>query len=292
LSVAVAGSTMHFVMALILLFSLFFFTGQARNPVSQVGSLYRLSTGPSPAQQAGFQVGDKIVSIDGRTFKNTADESAYIQSKPGQQVDVVVDRHGQLIHLFPTPIDLSKVTVVGANTGAAPSQPTGFIGIGYYIPVVHYGFVTSLNKTGGGIVDLSARTFDALGSLVTSHGLSNYGHMLVSQKAADSPKSTRFVSPVGLVRIANQTAKTGFSNLVYLLVLINVFVGIFNMLPLMPLDGSHVAIAIYEAIRSRKGRMYHADVTKLLPFAYAAFALIVFIGASSLFLDVRSLVSS
>jgi membrane-associated protease RseP (regulator of RpoE activity) len=100
------------------------------------------------------------------------------------------------------------------------------------------------------------------------------------------------VSPVGLVRIANQTAKTGFSNLVYLLVLINVFVGIFNMLPLMPLDGSHVAIAIYEAIRSRKGRMYHADVTKLLPFAYAAFALIVFIGASSLFLDVRSLVSS
>jgi RIP metalloprotease RseP len=256
-----------------------------------VGSLYRLSTGPSPAQQAGFQVGDKIVSIDGHRFKNTRDESAYIQSKPGQQVDVLVDHQGKLVHLFPTPIDLSKVSVVGANTGQSPNQPTGFIGIGFYTPVVHYGFFTSINKTGGAIVDLSARTFDALGGLVTRQGLSNYGHMLTSQKAAASPNATRFVSPVKLVQIANQTAKTGVSNLVWLLVVINVFVGIFNLLPLMPLDGSHVAIAIYEALRSRKGRMYHADVTRLLPFAYAAFALIVFIGATSLFLDIRDLVS-
>jgi membrane-associated protease RseP (regulator of RpoE activity) len=115
--------------------------------------------------------------------------------------------------------------------------------------------------------------------------------MLTNQKAANTPGATRFVSPVGIVRIANQTAKTGFSNLVYLLVLINVFVGIFNLLPLMPLDGSHVVIAVYEAIRSRKGRMYHADVAKLLPVAYAAFMLIVFLGATSLFLDIRDLVS-
>jgi membrane-associated protease RseP (regulator of RpoE activity) len=290
LSVAVAGSTMHFLMALILLFSLFFFTGQAGNPTSQVGSLYRLSTGPSPAQQAGFQLGDKIVSIDGHTFAKVEDESAYIKSKPGQQLDVLVNRHGQLLDLFPTPVDLSKATVVGANP-VQPTQPTGFIGISFYTPVIHYGFVTSLDKTGGGIVDLSARTFDALGHLVTARGLSNYGHMLVNQKAANAPGTTRFVSPVGIVRIANQTAKTSFSNLVYLLVLINVFVGIFNMLPLMPLDGSHVAIAVYEAVRSRKGRMYHADVTKLLPVAYAAFMLIVFLGATSLFLDIRDLVS-
>jgi membrane-associated protease RseP (regulator of RpoE activity) len=290
LSVAVAGSTMHFIMALVLLFSLFFFTGQAGNPTSQIGSLYRLSTGPSPAQQAGFQLGDKIVSIDGRTFKRVDDESAYIKAHPGQQLDVVVNRHGQQLHLFPTPVDLSKISVVGANT-APTAGPTGFIGISFYTPVVHYGFLTSINKTGGGFVDLSARTFDALGHLVTAQGLSNYGHMLTNQKAANTPGATRFVSPVGIVRIANQTAKTGFSNLVYLLVLINVFVGIFNLLPLMPLDGSHVVIAVYEAVRSRKGRMYHADVTKLLPVAYAAFMLIVFLGATSLFLDIRDLVS-
>jgi membrane-associated protease RseP (regulator of RpoE activity) len=203
---------------------------------------------------------------------------------------VVVNRNGQLLHLYPTPIDLAKVNVVGV-TNPQTTGPTGFIGVSFYTPVLHYGLFTSVNKTGGAIVDLSARTFDALGHLVTARGLSNYGHMLVNQKAANSPTATRFVSPVGIVRIANQTAKTGFSHLVYLLVLINVFVGIFNLLPLMPLDGSHVAIAVYEAIRSRKGRRYHADVAKLLPVAYAAFMLIVFLGVTSLFLDIRDLVS-
>jgi membrane-associated protease RseP (regulator of RpoE activity) len=55
---------------------------------------------------------------------------------------------------------------------------------------------------------------------------------------------------------------------------------------MLPLDGGHVAIAVYERIRSRRGRMYHADVTKLTPVAYAFVLLLGFIVVSSLYLDI------
>ena len=63
-------------------------------------------------------------------------------------------------------------------------------------------------------------------------------------------------------------------------------IGIFNLIPLLPLDGGHVAIATYERIRSRKGRQYHADVMKLMPLAYAVVMVLVVLGAATIFLDI------
>ena len=54
------------------------------------------------------------------------------------------------------------------------------------------------------------------------------------------------------------------ANLLILFFTMNVFIGVFNMVPLPPLDGGHAAVAVYVRIRSRKGRRYHADATKLL----------------------------
>ena len=51
--------------------------------------------------------------------------------------------------------------------------------------------------------------------------------------------------------------------------MLNVFVGVFNMFPLLPLDGGHAAIATYERLRERNGQRYHADVSKMMPFAMA-----------------------
>ncbi|HYA45553.1 MAG TPA: site-2 protease family protein, partial [Acidimicrobiales bacterium] len=82
----------------------------------------------------------------------------------------------------------------------------------------------------------------------------------------------------------------GWSEVLYLLILINIFVGIFNMVPLLPLDGGHVAIALYEKVQSvRTRRPYHADVNKLLPIIYPVVALFAFYVVSSLFLDLRDL---
>ena len=59
-------------------------------------------------------------------------------------------------------------------------------------------------------------------------------------------------------------------------------------MPLLPLDGGHVAIAVYEKIRSmlRGGRPYHADVAKLLPLTYAVVLVLLLVGVSSIYLDI------
>jgi len=299
ISVAVAGSAMHFLIALVLLFVVFFVVGDqgvfAAVPgtgarVAEVGSL---ASGPSPAQEAGFQVGDRVLSVNGIVFKSLDGLITFIHSHPDQTLDFAVSRAGQVVHLIPHTVDLSKVQAEGTTAGPAPSasQPTGFVGFVLNGQKVHYGLLDSVSKSGGTFVDLGAKTFGALGGLVSAHGVSSYAHMLVNQKAANDPGAVRFQSPVGIVRLANQASKNGLEESLFLLILINIFVGIFNMLPLLPLDGGHVAIATYERLRSRKGQLYHADVTKLMPFVYATFAVIVFIGVSALFLDLRDVLS-
>ena len=64
--------------------------------------------------------------------------------------------------------------------------------------------------------------------------------------------------------------------MLYLLAALNVFVGVFNMFPLLPLDGGHAAIAMYERIRERNGRRYFADVSKLMPFAMGVIVVLLF----------------
>ena len=67
---------------------------------------------------------------------------------------------------------------------------------------------------------------------------------------------------------------------------VNIFVGVLNMLPMLPLDGGYVAIATYERLRSRRGVRYHADINKLAPVAYAFMAVLLVLFASTLFLDI------
>jgi membrane-associated protease RseP (regulator of RpoE activity) len=66
----------------------------------------------------------------------------------------------------------------------------------------------------------------------------------------------------------------------------NVFIGLFNLVPLLPFDGGHAAMAIYERVRSRRGKPYHADVRKLIPLSMATIGFLAFIFLSSLYLDI------
>jgi membrane-associated protease RseP (regulator of RpoE activity) len=93
-------------------------------------------------------------------------------------------------------------------------------------------------------------------------------------------------SVVGIVRLASQAAHTGLATVLELLAAINIFIGIFNMVPLLPLDGGHVAIAVYERLRSRKGRRYRVDATKLLPATYLVVVLIMVLGVTAVYLDI------
>jgi len=310
LSVAVAGSTVHFLIAFFVLFSMFFWTGDSgfyltnlpsTNPIVAVDGLRTgIAATPqaSPAQQAGFHLGDRILAVDGHHYPRWTDMTAYIQAHPDQRLDVTVRRGGQVLHLFPTTVDGSKVQLTGPDgkplyggSSPAPTKPTGFIGL-ETSGIIHSGFTTSISDAGGAWIHISAGTLHSLGRLVTLQGAHDYFHMLTSQKAADNPNpqsGVRFRSAVGTVQLLHQASQSGLPTVLYLLAAINLSFGILNLIPLLPLDGGHVAIALYEGVRSRRRRPYHADVAKLLPVLYATIFVGVLLLGSSLFLDLRDL---
>jgi membrane-associated protease RseP (regulator of RpoE activity) len=94
------------------------------------------------------------------------------------------------------------------------------------------------------------------------------------------------LSIVGAVQIGAEALRQDVPLLLYLLAAINMFVGIVNLFPMLPLDGGHVVIAVYERIRSKRGRPYHADVTKLMPVAYVFLLFVVVIGLGALYMNI------
>jgi membrane-associated protease RseP (regulator of RpoE activity) len=283
LGVAVAGSTMHFVIAFILLFVLFAKVGipDEDHPRPVVDTISRLETGPSPAAEAGFKVGDRILAVDGRRVGAWDDLTTYIRARPNVPITFDVQRGGERLTLKATPVDLSTVKVDGVP---AVDKPRGFVGIGPEIPIDRTGPVQAIGKSATGLWKFSTTTVGALGRMFSPGGVKNYVTELSGRSGSDS--NDRFLSPVGFVRIAGQAAETGAREVLILLIAINVFVGIFNMIPLLPFDGGHVAIATYEAIRSRKGRRYVVDGRKAMAAAYPVVFILILIAVTSLYIDV------
>ena len=278
LSVAIAGSTMHFLMALVLIFVVLVGFGipQPDSDSWTVGAL----TDRSPAEKAGIELGDRIVSVDGQRFANFDDLSRQLRRNPDEEVTLAVVHDGEVRTI--------DVRLAGTNP---QGENVGFLGIGPEFERVREGPVSGVVesfKTTGETMWASIR---GLGSFFSPSGLSGYVDTLTATtngdgdaKVEDNPD--RVVSIYGAVRLASQS--DGVADVLAFLFAINIFVGIFNLVPLLPLDGGHVAIATYEKIRSRPGRMYHADVSKLLPLTYAVVLLLVLVGVTSLYLDITN----
>ena len=107
----------------------------------------------------------------------------------------------------------------------------------------------------------------------------------MSGERPDDP-TERASSLVGIVREGGRAADTGWVYFIGLLGAVNLALGLFNLLPLLPLDGGHIVIATYERIRSRKGKRYYADVTKMLPVTYAVLAIVLLMFVGNLYLDI------
>ena len=94
------------------------------------------------------------------------------------------------------------------------------------------------------------------------------------REAANDRDSHRAISIIGAARAGKQIAdENGARGALLFYAAFNIFIGVLNLLPLLPLDGGHIIVATYERVRSRKGRMYHADFAKLLPLTYVVVAL-------------------
>jgi membrane-associated protease RseP (regulator of RpoE activity) len=292
LLIDVAGSSMHFVIALLVLFAMFFWTGDqgyyltsvpADNPVT---AIIAIQGGHSPAEAAGFRIGDRIEAIDGRRFGSFADQAKFIQAHPGQRLDVTVNRGGHIIQLFPTPIPADSARVAGQPR--LPAGKAGFIGL-ETSSTIHSSFGASLSHAGGAFVSAGAQTFDALGHLVTLHGVSSYFHMISSQKAATS-NPDQLTTVVALPSVLHQASQSGLPSVLWIFALINISIGIINLLPFFPLDGGRVVVALYEGVRSIR-RPYRVDMQKLLPVMYTMLIVFVLYSAGWILINLRTLTS-
>ena len=305
MAVAVAGSTMHFLQALLLLFVLYAFVGVPGGSLTEDREWeVRSVLDDSAAGQAGLEPGDRVLLLDGVEHDTFTDFASTIAERsPGDEVELTVRRDGDVftvpVELGPNPQDRSRamlglqrdlvtttvgpVRAVGASIsdfGAQLGATVGFIG-DFFTP--------------GGISDFAGSVADGRSEPApVEQGTRDAGGGSSSAEPSSSGDENRIISILGAVRIGADLTENGLLGFLLFFVGINITIGIFNLLPVLPLDGGHVVIATYERIREalRPGReRYHVDMAKMLPVVYAVFVLLVMLGVTTIYLDLIDPVS-
>ncbi|HVB04903.1 MAG TPA: site-2 protease family protein [Acidimicrobiales bacterium] len=293
--VGVAGSTMHFVMAFLLLWGMVAFAGLPSS-AAEIGGFTTYTNAVSPAKAAGLHAGDVVVSVDGRAVPTANDFVNYVHAHPDARLDLGVRRAGRLVSVVVVSRDARglDVAVNGVPTPEIKAkQPVGVIGVALGQSYVTENPLSALGRAGALLGSVTRASFAGLGEIFSPHGLASFARSVASarsQHAAAAAGNTgatgnsgQLVSILGAIQVGAQAAHQNVSELLYILVAVNVFVGIVNLVPMLPLDGGHVAIAVYERLRSRRGRRYHADVAKLMPVAYLFLAFILVLGLGALY---------
>jgi membrane-associated protease RseP (regulator of RpoE activity) len=227
---------------------------------------------PSPAKLAKLRDGDQVTSFNGKPINTYDDLQKAIRSARYGPNDLTYKRDGQtgstVVVLVPAtrhPLD---------NPDSAPITVPA-LGVGWKIPdsvplTVTYGPVESVKQAGV----YTGKLFGAMGSAIAR--IPQKVPALWDALSGKPRDQNTPISVVGASRLGGETVEHGawwlFLNL---LVVLNFFVGVFNLLPLLPLDGGHIAIAWFERIRSwiyaRLGKREPGRVNylKLMPFTYA-----------------------
>ena len=151
---------------------------------------------------------------------------------------------------------------------------------------VSYNAPTAIQKTISEFVIMVGQSFKGIWSIFANLGdVADRIFSPPNDPSANENLETRPVSVVGAVQIGASDRLNGSERL-QLFVAFNVFVGIFNLLPLLPLDGGHIAIATYERLREgRSGQRYMIDTARLMPITYAVVAFLAFFGLGAVYLD-------
>jgi membrane-associated protease RseP (regulator of RpoE activity) len=298
LSVAVAGSTMHFILALACLFVAFAWAGVPGGSFSPDDRdwVARGIEADSPAGEAGIQDGDAIVSVDGVPVNSFESFTETVRDRPGETVVVIVERDSDEVSLT------AQLADAHPDTGAE----VGYLGVGPTYPEVTVGPVAAVGRSVGTFGEAVGETLKGIATIFSPSGLADLGERVFaagdqgeggetagggtsgSSSSSASDDASRPVSIVGITQIGSDILGEDAAQFFILFAIVNIFIGVFNLVPLLPLDGGHVAIAVYEKVRStlNGGRPYHVDVVKLLPLTYAVVLVMAFLGLSTIYLDI------
>ena len=270
-AVMLAGSVTHFLLAIVLLWLAFSAFGIQRSAdpdtaPARLASIsdcvvvgYDATAGvrpcragdpQAPARVAGLQGGDVITAVGTRPTPTLASfQEALRQADGAQPLPVTYTRDGATRTATVTPVVAQRPRVGATDTSALVGTPT--IGVVGDLPssLVREGPVEGLGSafsTTGGMVKA---TFSALGS-IPSKVPALVDALFGGQRDPNSPVSVVGASRAGGEILSNQGVG-GVAFFIALLAGTNIFLGVFNLVPLPPLDGGHIAVMWFERVRSR-----------------------------------------
>ena len=296
--VLAAGSTMHFIIALILVVGAVFALGTPKEQPPAVGNVAaciapdpatvptleearalppicaRRGAVPSPASASGLETGDVVLAVDGTPTTDSDGLTALLRPRTGQQVTLTVQRAGEQLQIPVTPAPNDRI--LSGEPGEPGERATvGTIGI-----LVAAQFETEqpgslaqgIDDTGGVLkqfaVGIKTTVTEKLGTVTQIYG--------------DNRDPEGLIGILGAGRISGEVLDSDLIdlrdkalNMILIVASLNLFVGLFNLLPLLPLDGGHVAVAWFEGARDRirrargyRGAVKRVDYNKLLPVTY------------------------
>ena len=265
--VLAAGSATHFITAFLVLYIIFAGVGiqdptKATLTVSEVSP--QVAGQASPASKAGLRPGDRIVSIDGRPISKWTQVRDDIRSHLGRSMTLTVNRHG------------TEMTVV--LTPAPEVQDGKRVGV--------IGVLPTFTKERLNPVRAVGRSASEIGSLATSffHTAPKAFAPSTLGLTGGKPSNQRPFSILGAGRIAAELVGHGqIAIFLFLFVQINVFIAIFNMVPLPPLDGGHLLTLLIEKIRGKA-----LDPRALLPVMAVVFSILMLLAVLLVYYDIVS----
>jgi membrane-associated protease RseP (regulator of RpoE activity) len=294
ISVLAAGSFMHFLLAFLLIAGLALSVGIENGNTTQLGtvstcvasSVTALNNGTctaadaaSPAKQAGLQVGDQVTAFDGKPVNNWTQLGTDIRDAPvGSPATITVRRHGQLLTLHTTLASIS-----GRNGAYLGIAPTTVFQVASPLGAINYAG-TSIGQVLVGSAKAVAALPAALPKLFSKDRASTAAGQVSSVVGA--------AEATGYAVGANVGWQYKVSFILLLIASLNIFVGAFNLLPLLPLDGGHIALIIYERIRAFFARLRRrpdpglVNMAKFLPVSFSLFMILVIFGVMLILADI------
>jgi membrane-associated protease RseP (regulator of RpoE activity) len=289
-----AGSFMHFVLAFLLIFGLALGIGIENQNTTQLGTISKcvaantsqLNNGTctasdqaSPARLAGLRLGDEVTAFNGKPVSNWTQLGDAIRKAPaGSTADITVKRDGKTLTLHATLATVSGRS--GAYLGIAPAV--------VFSPASPVRAVQYAGSAFGQVLAGSAKAVAALPAALPKLFSKDRG----STAAGQVSSVVGAAEATGTAVAANVGWQFKVSFVLLLIASLNIFVGAFNMLPLLPLDGGHVAVVVWERIRAWFARLRGrpdpglVDMTKLLPVSFSIFMVLMFFGIALVLADI------